>query len=241
VQFPDSFPVATYTASIGLALKRTPLKILPGDEQSRFLDIDVNILAGKYRKPKAKPVSAGKIWLGVLLAICITLLYPLYQARQHVKINNLNLETDLSNIQRELNLATLVNEEIIKTEDTIKAIDSAADAIKSSIVTVLGTRGDFGDGLRLVTGVMPSQIIFTSIEVRPGDITVRGETDSVFSVVEYATALETENKFFEVRITALDEDVSSLSSARQPVEPSEVKVITFEILIQKQPPAASTK
>jgi Tfp pilus assembly protein PilN len=241
VQYPDSLPVAAYTASIGLALKRTPLKSLPGDEQTHFLDIDVNILAGKFRKPKAKPVSASKIWLGVLLAICVVLLYPLYQARQHVKTDNLNLETNLSNIQRELNLATLVDEETVKTQDSIKVINNATDAIKSAVLTVLGTRGDFGNGLRLVTGVMPSQTTFTSIEVRSGDITVRGEADSVFSVVEYATALENENKFVEVRITALDESISSVSGTGQTGVPSEVKVITFEILILKQPPAASAK
>jgi hypothetical protein len=239
VEFPDKLPVASYAASIGLALKRTPLKTLPGGEQTRFFDIDVNILAGKYRKPKAKPVASRFLWVGILLAIVVVLLYPLYQMRQHVKTDNLKLETDLSNVQRELNLAALVDEETIKTEDSIRTITDSAEAIKTANLTVLGTRGDFGTGLRLVTGVIPPNTAFTSIEIRPADITVRGETDSVFSAVGYAAALENENRFFEVRITSLDEGTRAVSDAGQTGMLSEINILTFEILIQKQPPAAS--
>jgi len=238
VLFPDSLPLAAYTATIGLGLKKTPLKTPPGGE-SRFIDIDVNILAGKYRKPKAKPVPSRYVWLGILLAMVIVLLYPLYQARQHVKTDNLKLETDLNNVHRELNLATLVDEETVKTEDLIKTFSASANAINTAKLIVLGTRGDFGTGLRLVTGVMPPQTSFTSIEIRPADITLRGETDSVFSVVAYAVALENENKFSEVRITSLDETTSAISGVGQTGVSSEKKVITFEIIIQKQPPAAS--
>jgi Tfp pilus assembly protein PilN len=233
VEFPDKLPVASYAATIGLALKRTPPKTPPRGEHSLFFDIDVNLLAGKYRKPKAKPVAARHVWLGVILAITVVLLFPLYQARQHLKTDNINLETNLNNVQRELNLATLVDTETVKTEDSIREISAAAGAIKAASVSTLGTRGDFTTGLQLVTGVIPPQISFTSIEIRQADITVQGESDSVFTVVDYATALENENKFSEVRITSLDETASAISGTGQTGTPSETNVITFGILISK--------
>ncbi|MFA5309616.1 MAG: pilus assembly protein PilM [Dehalococcoidales bacterium] len=230
VAAPDDFPAAAYASSIGLALKGAPLKTLPGSEQSHFMDINVNLLAGKYRKPKAKPVSSRYIWLSVALVIAVGLLYPLYQARQHAKTDNLKLATEFSNVQRELNLASLVDEETINAESTIADITAAAAAVRDAKLTILNARGDYGAGLRLVTGAMPPQISFTWIEIRPEDITIKGETDSVFSALAYAAALESQNHFTDVRVTSLDENVVETGA---PDETTVITVITFEIYIQK--------
>ena len=100
------------------------------------------------------------MWLGVLLAIVVVLLYPLYQARTHLKTENVALETNLANVHRQLNLATLINEETMKTEDSISSINAAANAIKAAASSILGTRGDYSSGLQLVTGVLPPHTIF---------------------------------------------------------------------------------
>ena len=241
VKFPDTLPVASYAATIGLALKRTPPPSPARGENTRFFDIDVNLLAGKYRKPKAKPVPARYLWLGVLLAIAIVLLYPLYQARAHLTSKNAGLETDLNNVTRELNLATRVDQDTVATETSIREMTAATAAIKAAILNILGTRGDYTAGLQLVTGVLPPQTSFTSIKIRKQDITVQGETDSFFSAVDYAAALEDEKKFSEVRITSLDEVTSAVSGAGVTGIPTEVTVITFEILLQKQVPAIANK
>jgi type IV pilus assembly protein PilM len=232
VASPDNFIDASYAAVIGLALKKSPLKALPGSEQSRFFDIDVNLLAGKYRKTKAKPIRAFYLWLGMILVAALVLLFPLYQARQHIKTDNRAFDTALSNIQRELDLAVLVNEETTNTEDSITALNAATDAIKTANETILGARGDYGSGLETVAGAVPPQTSFNWIEIRPDEITIRGETDSVFTVVAYAVALENLNIFTEVRITSLDEVIAAPGSGETDTPP-EVKTIAFEIFIQK--------
>jgi len=233
VEFPDNLPLAAYAATIGLALKKNPLKTPHRGEYAGFFDIDVNMLAGKYRKPKAKPIRAGYMWLGVLLAVFLVLLYPLHQARMHLKTDNAELETNLNNVQQELNVANLVNGEAVTTMDSIKAITAAADAIKAAASSILGTRGDYGSGLQLVTGVLPPNTSFTSMEIRRQDITIQGEADSVFTVVSYATALENENRFSEVRITSLDEITREVPGAGPTDMPSQVSVISFGILITR--------
>jgi Tfp pilus assembly PilM family ATPase/Tfp pilus assembly protein PilN len=232
-EYPKNLPVSSYAATIGLALKKTPPKAPPRGEHSRFFDIDVNILAGKHRKPKAKPVRAGYVWLSVVLAILVVLLFPLYQARAHLKTDNINLEDNLNNVHRELNLATIADEDTVNAENSIRQIAAAAAAVKAADLIVLGTRGDFTTGLRLVTGVIPPKTYFTSIEIRQNDIVIQGVTDSVFTVVAYATALENEKTFSEVRITSLDEATLAVAGTGETGTPSETSIVTFGILINK--------
>jgi hypothetical protein len=234
VEFPDSLPIASYTASIGLALKKTPLKPSARGEAARFYDININILAGKYRKPKAKPIPLRKIlFIGFLIAV-IGLLFPLYQARTQLNADNKALETDLSNVMRDLSLASLVYEEAVNTEYSIFEILATTEAINAANLSILGTGGDFNTGLQTVTELMPLNTSFTSIEIQKDMITITGETDSVFTVVDYVAALESKGLFTDVRITRLDEGLS-ISSGDGIIEttPSQVTVITFEILIQK--------
>jgi PAS domain S-box-containing protein len=64
-------------------------------------------------------------------------------------------------------------------------------------------------------------------------INIRGETDSVFTAVDYATALEA-LPFKDVRISGLDEVVSRLESpAGTENPPPEKRIISFEITVNK--------
>jgi Tfp pilus assembly protein PilN len=234
VEFPNSLPIASYTASIGLALKKTLLKPSARGEDARFYDININILAGKYRKPKAKPIPLRNILLIGFLVVVIGLLFPLYQARTQLNADNKLLETELSNVDRELNLASLVNEETVNTEYSIFEILDTTEAIKAANLSILDTRGDFNTGLQTVTEIMPPNTSFTSIEILKDAITIKGETDSVFTVVDYVAALESKSIFTNVRITQLDEGlITSSGDGIIGTTPTQVTGVTFEILIQK--------
>jgi Tfp pilus assembly protein PilN len=232
VEFPDNLPLASYAASIGLALKRTPQKPPARVKAPQFSPININILAGKYRKPRAKPVRLKYILFVIFMVVAVGCIYPLYQVRTNLSTENKGLETDLNNANRALDLANLVNEETLQTEDSIREITAAAEAIKKANQSILGTRGNFTAGLRLVTGAMPPATYFTSIEIMKDAISVKGETDSVFTVVAYATALESQGVFKDVRITMLDETTVTPSGAEGTFTPG-AGVITFEILMDK--------
>jgi Tfp pilus assembly protein PilN len=226
--------VASYAASIGLALKRAPPKTPARGEKSRFYDININLLAGKYRKTRAKPPPIGYILFGISLAIAIVLLFPLYQARTQLNTENAGLQTDLLEVSRELNLGNLAAEKAARTEDTIRQITASTEVIKTANQHILGSRGHFTANLQLVTLTLPPQTYFTSIETDNMLITIRGETDSVFTAIDYATALESEKAFSDVRITRLDEAGTVLSETDETTTtPTEFRIITFEILIKK--------
>ncbi|MCK4862945.1 MAG: pilus assembly protein PilM [Dehalococcoidales bacterium] len=232
VEFPPELPVEAYTASIGLALKKTPQKSVAKGEETRFHDININILSGKYRKKKTEPIPAGYMLLGIFLTIAVVALFPLYHSRSQLTAENAELQTELSSISRQVNLASLIAEETTLKEDTIQEMLESAEALNIANRSVLGNRGDYTSNLQLITGALPPETYFTSIEIDDNRITARGETDSVFTVINYAQALEATNAFSEVRITVLDEDVSIASEAEEGETALEgVRVITFEILV----------
>ncbi|OGO17638.1 MAG: hypothetical protein A2Z15_01520 [Chloroflexi bacterium RBG_16_50_11] len=235
VEYPDNLPVALYTAGIGVALKRTPLKPSGRGQTAHFFDINVNILTGKYRKPKAKPIPLRYLVLTAFLLAAVAGLYPLYQAYSDTATETMALEAALNNVQRELNLANLVYEETIQTEDMIYEIITAAEALKAANNSIFRTRGIFNTRVQKATDVMPLKTSFTSIELTKDSITIKGETDNIFTVIEYAAALEAAGVFTEVRITELDETLTTVPGADESEEPSpQIAVITFEIVAQLQ-------
>jgi Tfp pilus assembly protein PilN len=234
VEFPDTLLIAPYTTSIGLALKKTTIKPSGRGKVSHFSDININILAGRYRKPKAKPIAMKNLLLAIFLVAALGIIFPLYQARAQVNTENQALEADLTSLSRQIGLATLANEETLKTEAAISNIIAAAKALEAANENILGDRGAFNTGLEQVTGIMPSKTYFTSIEILNGAITIEGEADSVFTVIEYAAALEAEGVFKEVRIIQLDEAVITLPGAGEGESAqSQVSVIIFEIICTK--------
>lgn len=234
VEFPPELPVAAYAASIGLALKKTPQKAAAKVEEIRFHDININILSGKYRKSKAQRLPAGYILLGIFLAIAVVALFPLYQSLARLDAENAGLQAGLRSVSRQVNLASLIAEETTIKEETIQEIIASTATLKAANQSIFGNRGSFTSNLQNVTEVLPPGTYFTSIEIDNNRITVRGETDSVFTVIDYATALEAIRTFPEVRITELDE-VSLTTPEADDTETTggEASVITFEIIVKK--------
>ena len=234
VECPSELPVEAFTASIGLALKKTPTKPAGKGEEVRFHDININILAARYRKKKTKPVPAGYIMLGILLAVAVIALYPLYQARSHLAEDNAALQTALNGIERQINLAVLIDEQTTVTEDYLAELIEETEVLDAANYDILSNRGEYSSNLQELNEALPAGVLFTSVEIDNFKITARGETDSVFNVVEYAQALEATGAFTEVRIALLDEDASIASEVEETeAVPEGEKVIIFEISVDK--------
>jgi hypothetical protein len=233
IDFPDKLPVSSYTTSIGLAAKRTPIKPSGSGSEARFFDININVLEGKFRKPKAKPIAKGYLVLTALIVAMIACLFPLYQASSQVAAENSALENELNIVNRELNLATLINEETLITQGIISETQTAADILEAANKGLFSVRGVFNTRLQQVTQDMPLNASFTSVEIQKDVITIRGETTNLFNVIEYATNLEAEGIFKQVRITELDETLITVGdSGEDYASLSQVYVVTFEIEAQ---------
>jgi hypothetical protein len=231
---PPELPVAAYSANIGLSLKKaTPGKKSAGEE-GRFYDININILSGKHRKTPVKPRTLSLWILGAIIAVAVIALFPLAQARsQAIKENNLQ-QSVLSNISHELNLAKNIAAEDAQTEATIQEIIASREALEAANRNLLVTRGDFTRDLQVITGAMPPATDFTAMEISSQQATVYGETDNVFTVIDYAIALEATGVFPEVRITELDEAVPVTQAADgSGTGPDTINKIRFGMVIRK--------
>lgn len=227
-------PAPSYIINIGLALKKIPHKVAPGSEEARYHDININIFSDKYRKIRTKPLPLAYMLLQAFLAMFLVLLFPLYQSLDKLKDDNARIQTEFSNIGRELNLATLISEESIQTDNAIQEIIAAIATLQAADQGLLAIRGDFTRDLQLVTEALPPLTYFTSIEMDNRQVTVSGETESVFYVVDYATTLEQIEAFTDVRITELNETTRIITGDNTDTdEPVSVSLITFDIVIKK--------
>jgi Tfp pilus assembly protein PilN len=82
--------------------------------------------------------------------------------------------------------------------------------------------------MKLVTDAIPAESHFTSVKINTGQITVAGEANNPFKVVEYVQALEALGKFTEVRIISLD-DVKSTGD-----NVTATATVAFNIVISKK-------
>ena len=204
LEFPPDLPVALYTSNMGLALKEVPHKTVSKGEATRFHDINLNILSGKYRA-KAHPVSMRYKLFSLALIIAIGLLFPLYYFKTQATAETVGLQTELAEISQELHQVRLVFNEAMQIEDTINEITATADALRQEYQDILGNGGGFTKNLKVVTNALPSGAYFTSIEINTSRITVEGEADSSFAVISYAMALEAQQDLSEVRIAEIGE------------------------------------
>jgi hypothetical protein len=234
VECPPELPVAAYTVNIGLSLKKTPQRRATAGEGSGFHDININILSGKHRKIRTKRRPLG-LWIFVaIIAAAVISLFPLYQARSHLIRENNQQLVEFSDMSRELDLRKIVAEENAQTEGTIQEITASNQALQAANRDLLGTRGDFTRDLRLITGALPPATEFSSMEINSQQAKVYGKTDSVFSVINYAIALEATGVFPEVRITELDEATPASNGADAAGStPAATGKIKFGIVISK--------
>ena len=225
------FPVTSYAVNMGLALKKT--KAARG-ENSEFHDININVFADKYRKIRSKPTPAKYIVAQAFLAVAIVSLYPLYQSLDKLKDANIQLQTEFTDISRELSLATLFAEEDAQTENTIAGISAATAAMQASDQNLMAGRGVYTSDLETVTTALPTSVDVTSIEIDNSTITVHGETGDVFRAVDYAVALELTGIFREVRISELGETIRTAAGDNATEDESmQISLITFVITLEK--------
>jgi Tfp pilus assembly PilM family ATPase/Tfp pilus assembly protein PilN len=203
LESPPDLSVAVYATNMGLALKKVSQKTA-----TRFRDINLNILSGKYRA-RARRVPLRYILLPLALIIAIAPLFPMYQLKSQADAETMRLQTELSRVGQELRHARLASDEAKQIEDTINEIVADAETLIQEHRDILAKGGDFANNLELVTDALPSDAYFTSIEIDTEQITVEGEADSSFTVVSYAMALEAQGRLSEVRIGEIDESKST--------------------------------
>jgi Tfp pilus assembly protein PilN len=233
VDCPPSLPASSYMINIGLALKKWNHKVASDSEATRYYDININIFSDKYRKIRAKPLPARYILIWISLVTALVLLFPLYQSLDRLKDSNARLQTEFSNISRELYIATFISEENAQANNAILEILAETVALQAADQSLVAGRGDFNRDLRLITEALPPLTYLTSIEIDNRQVTISGDTESVFNVVDYASTLALIEIFSDVRITEIGETTRIITGDNAIDEPVILSLITFDIVAKK--------
>lgn len=205
VDAPPEFPAAEYGVNVGLALKSTPVKPVAQEGCDRFQDINLNILKDQKPRIRVKQASRPAVFLYILMAVLMLLAYPLFLVTGDIKAENTALREYLSNVTRELSLATLEAEEDTRKERELQELLARADSIEEAGRQALERRGTATRLLGLVNGAFPASVRFNSYDIDEQSVIIRGEAGNEFLVIGYSLALESLDLFWDVRINQLDE------------------------------------
>jgi type IV pilus assembly protein PilM len=200
-EFSEQAPAVSYTVSAALALNYTTHNA-PALTREGYFDVNINLLTGKYRKIR-KPVAAGRVWLTIILILVVGLLYPLSRSVHNLKIESDALEYAARLANHNLAVAQIEATNTAADEQNIQAAIKSILALKDSTASLLGERGSFTENLKAVATARPQGIIYTSSSISRDKIILHGQADSVFTVISYATALESV-PYREVRISRME-------------------------------------
>ena len=209
LKYPPYLPVDVFVTNMGLALKEVPQKTVSQEGITRFRDINLNILSGKSKVESPPPVPLRYKLLPLALIIAIGLLFPMYHIKGQVDAETTLLQAELSRMDQELAQAHHASNEIKRIQNTIDIITTDTKTLVQEHQSILNKGDYFVDYLRLVTDILPPQVYITFIEIDADQIIIEGESDSSFTVISYATALESLDRFSEVRIAEVDESASA--------------------------------
>jgi len=226
LKFPPDLPIALYATNMGLALKKVSQK-----GAIRFRDINLDILPVTY-KPRVLRVSWQFIALSLAIAIASGFLFPMYRLRTEAEVETIRLQTELTQVSQELHQVRLASNEAQQIGDTLNEIVGDVAALRQEHKYILSKGGDFAINLDLVTHAIPPEAYFTVIEMSTDQITVEGEADNVFTVIDYVLALEEQGGLSEVRIAKIDETkITEIEITETETIETEITVISFIIVI----------
>lgn len=203
LKFPPDLPIALYATNMGLALKKVPQK-----RATSFHDINLDILSVTHRG-RVIQVSWQFVLLTLVLALAIGFLFPMYRLKNEAGAETIRFQTELSGVSQELHQARLDFNQAKQIEDATDKITADLEALKQEHQYILSKGGNAANNLGLVTTAIPAEAYFTSIEMGTDQITIEGEADSPFTVIDYVRALETQGVLSEVRIAEIDESTST--------------------------------
>jgi hypothetical protein len=204
-ELPADLPVASFTANIGLALKRVSLR-----GEARYHDINLNIISDRFREGP-RYFKLPHLVLSLVALIGLGLLPYIYQLKSQAGAEVMRGQTELGRVDQELAGAQRSAEEAEQLETNIDKLLAGAAAVEQEHRSILGRGGDYAANLKLVTSALPEGANFTSMEMDVSQITVAGGAPGPFAVVDYVMALEATGGFAEVRIDRIDEGKSGVA------------------------------
>lgn len=194
VDCPPEFPVAEYTANLGLALREMP----QGASAAR---LNLNLLPAELRP---RPFPLKRVGIGFALAAAVALLVPVVQFKATLDEDVARLTRLRGALAQELKAYRQTLADTRAAEERIQKVNTEAEGLAKEFQSFVGRRGTFSALLETVVSTTPPQVRpVTAREETGKEVTVSGVADSYESVLEYARILESTHRFKRVLVDSM--------------------------------------
>ena len=193
MQFPVSFALGftphAFVTNVGLFLKDIKKKGQPYRHQTRFHDINIDILSGRFRrKPAMVPV-----WMAVVpvtLFIAAMAGWTVNTAYTDNSIRTANLQDEVNRLNAQIILMNKEESSQHELQEQLEKTLRALETSKSNHEALLGDKGEHVTGVSIVRDNLPEDTYLTSIGISGETIRITGITDNPYKVITYFQALK---------------------------------------------------
>ncbi|MBM3154800.1 MAG: hypothetical protein FJ008_05630 [Chloroflexi bacterium] len=192
---PEGVDAGDYAVNMGLALKQVRV----GRLQSR---VDINVVPEMYR-PKPLPIMEIVSWALVLIAIGS--LIPAGVSAARVFSETRSLQSQLDNLQRQVEVATGTAASLAKLKTKLDATNAQLAVLKQPVESAQAQRKSVTEKLAKATSLKPGNVKVTSIIYGTTGLSVGGSAPDKALVLNYAGALRDSGKFSRVVVQQLTE------------------------------------
>lgn len=184
IDCPNDFPAASYAANLGLALGRDNSK----KTEALAPALAVGIEEREYRPPSH---SARNLLLAGVAVLALTLLFPVYQARDQAHFNTSALAQELAVVESDLKngLAANAPTESLRLE---------AGLLTDERKLVLGNQSRFAESISQLLSSLPNGIVPESMTMTSDTLIFDGQAINLPQVIALADQLEKLDLFSEV-------------------------------------------
>jgi Tfp pilus assembly protein PilN len=205
---PSDLPLHEYAVNAGSMLMNA---VTDGDKDRNaapYRNINLGEIAKERHNGKKTRTTVKKLLVAFVLAVGIGALITAYQFQNHAQASIMQLQTDMTLANLELNQLLESVEHANQLEDNISKIETNIQEIKYENQNILSSN-NFVSDIYSIVQAMPFGLSFNSIEFDANQIIVLGSTDKPSPVVQFANNLETSGGFSEANIIWIDKQHSA--------------------------------
>lgn len=181
---PDDMPYGMYAANMGLALKKTA---------SQYHDINLNLLQVVALPSQRRFKRSYAVVAGVVVVLAF-LVFQTYSLKSGADARVTSLQQQDAAISQQIESAQAASKDAIANQNTAndkyQGVVSDLTAYRADNSVITGKKIDFANYLGRVIGVLPQNSELQSIDMQPGNITVKGIVMDSYDVLAYTSLLE---------------------------------------------------
>jgi Tfp pilus assembly PilM family ATPase/Tfp pilus assembly protein PilN len=201
MNIPPGLPLATFAVNVADAMQDIVNPESRGSTSVR--DTNLSSIIEESTKVKKPEISWKKAGLWGALAIGIIALIFAYLSQGQAEDKIAQLKAGLQQAKQELAQKQDSAGQAKQTEDSISRMLAAVQQLKQENQSVFSPRDSVSD-VKLLAQSLPPATIFDTIDITPGQITIKGTSTIQERVVDYVRTLESSRAFSSVNIIWID-------------------------------------